>query len=88
MKKTIGIVGHGFAQSLLSGEFSKEMVNIYEENKEIFELSNSLMYDKPTKKQLNQNVVPVRTEPKYQNNEPCYCGSGLKYKKCCKNVSK
>ena len=27
---------------------------------------------------------PVRTEPKVGNNEPCSCGSGLKYKKCCK----
>jgi len=42
------------------------------------------MYDKPTKKQMNQVVVPVRTEPKYQNNESCPCGSGKKYKKCCK----
>lgn len=37
-----------------------------------------------TKKQMNQVVVPLRTEPKYQNNELCPCGSGLKYKKCCK----
>lgn len=37
-----------------------------------------------TKKQKSQVVVPVRTETKYQNNEPCHCGSGLKYKKCCK----
>lgn len=26
-----------------------------------------------------------RETPKVQNNEPCTCGSGLKYKKCCKN---
>jgi len=26
----------------------------------------------------------VRTEAKIGNNEPCPCGSGLKYKKCCK----
>lgn len=38
-----------------------------------------------TKKQMNEIVVPVRTEPKYQNNEPCPCGSGNKYKKCCKS---
>lgn len=88
MKKIIGIIGNSFTSSILSGELSKEMVNVYEENKDIFELSNNIMYDKPTKKQLNQIVVPVRTEPKYQNNEPCHCGSGLKYKKCCKNVSK
>jgi uncharacterized protein YchJ len=46
----------------------------------------SFMYDKPTKKQMNQVVFPIRTEPKYQNNEPCPCGSGNKYKKCCKKM--
>jgi len=29
------------------------------------------------------NVVPVRTEPKIGRNDPCPCGSGKKYKKCC-----
>lgn len=29
------------------------------------------------------NTVPVRTEPKIHRNEPCPCGSGKKYKKCC-----
>jgi len=38
-----------------------------------------------TKKQKSQIISPIRTEPKYQNNEPCICGSGNKYKKCCKN---
>ena len=28
---------------------------------------------------------PVRTELKIQRNEPCPCGSGKKYKKCCIN---
>lgn len=85
--KKIGIVGtHGFAQSLISGEFTKEAIEIYEENKKIFELADNLMFDKPTKKQMNQIVVPVRTEPKYQNNEHCPCGSGNKYKKCCKKM--
>ncbi|MBT7153787.1 MAG: SEC-C domain-containing protein, partial [Deltaproteobacteria bacterium] len=26
---------------------------------------------------------PVRTEPKIGRNQPCPCGSGKKYKKCC-----
>jgi len=30
---------------------------------------------------------PVRTEPKIGRNEPCPCGSGKKYKKCCMNKS-
>jgi uncharacterized protein YecA (UPF0149 family) len=28
-------------------------------------------------------VVPVRTSPKVGRNDPCICGSGKKYKKCC-----
>jgi hypothetical protein len=28
-------------------------------------------------------LEPVRTEPKIGRNEPCPCGSGKKYKKCC-----
>jgi len=27
--------------------------------------------------------VPIRTEPKIGRNEPCPCGSGKKFKKCC-----
>ncbi len=27
--------------------------------------------------------TPLSTEPKVGRNEPCPCGSGLKYKKCC-----
>jgi uncharacterized protein YchJ len=30
-----------------------------------------------------ENNVPVRLEPKPDRNEPCFCGSGKKYKKCC-----
>jgi SEC-C motif len=34
-------------------------------------------------KKLEPNYVPVRTEPKIGRNDPCTCGSGKKYKKCC-----
>lgn len=37
-----------------------------------------------SEKQRNIKHVPVRTTPKYSNNEPCPCESGKKYKKCCK----
>ena len=33
-------------------------------------------YDEPV-------IAPVRTEPKTGRNDPCPCGSGKKYKKCC-----
>jgi len=36
------------------------------------------LFDEP-----QQNFVPVRTEPKIGRNDPCPCGSGKKYKKCC-----
>jgi len=28
-------------------------------------------------------MMPVRTGPKIGRNDPCPCGSGKKYKKCC-----
>jgi len=27
--------------------------------------------------------IPIRGEPKIGRNDPCPCGSGLKFKKCC-----
>jgi len=35
---------------------------------------------------LGTRRTPQYTRPnrKIQNNEPCYCKSGVKYKKCCK----
>jgi uncharacterized protein YecA (UPF0149 family) len=30
-----------------------------------------------------RNTVPIIAEPKIGRNEPCPCGSGKKYKKCC-----
>ena len=30
-------------------------------------------------------VKPVRTENKVNRNDPCPCGSGRKFKKCCMN---
>lgn len=34
---------------------------------------------------LERKLTPTvqRTEKKIGRNEPCYCGSGKKYKKCC-----
>lgn len=40
----------------------------------------------PASKSARGTVVSARnskTHPKIQRNEPCPCGSGLKYKKCC-----
>ena len=98
MKKKIAIVGHGLVPSALSNQLlektSAESDKLMQQGNKTYMIEmqdeylfdRSDMYDKPTKKQMNQVVVPIRTEPKYQNNEPCPCGSGNKYKKCCKKV--
>ena len=31
----------------------------------------------------DKRLEPIRTEPKVGRNDPCTCGSGKKYKKCC-----
>jgi len=31
----------------------------------------------------NRNFIPLRKPKKVGRNEPCPCGSGMKYKKCC-----
>ncbi len=36
-----------------------------------------------TNKEKNATIQPVRSEIKTGRNEPCPCGSGKKYKKCC-----
>jgi uncharacterized protein YchJ len=50
-----------------------------EYNREIYKLINH--YAETNQK--NVKTVKVRTEPKIQRNQPCICGSNLKYKKCC-----
>jgi len=34
--------------------------------------------------QISKGAPFKRSARKTQNNEPCYCSSGIKYKKCCK----
>jgi hypothetical protein len=58
-------------------------------NPELFQGLEDMRYDHLSKRERNAVIEPVRTEPKYQRNEPCPCGKTddngkrLKYKKCC-----
>ena len=36
-------------------------------------------------KKYKSTILPIRTETKIGRNDPCPCGSGKKYKKCCYN---
>ena len=53
----------------------------------ISELSESALYDKPTPPKASSyfsaKPQPVVREPKIGRNDPCPCGGGKKYKKCC-----
>ena len=53
--------------------------------KELTELASNYRKNKEQKTFENgENVVPFKRDlPKIGRNEPCPCGSGLKYKKCC-----
>ena len=43
-----------------------------------------MMKDKRTREIFGLKLRPYEKEfPKIGRNEPCPCGSGLKYKKCC-----
>lgn len=65
----------------------EERTNVFKSEQRTFTITanNDHYATLDTKKQKSQVVSPIRTEPKYQNNEMCVCGSGVKYKKCCKN---
>lgn len=42
----------------------------------------NMLFDENT---IIENSVPVNELPKLGRNDPCFCGSGKKYKKCCLN---
>lgn len=56
------------------------------ENKEITAKTTPqvFVFNKEMRKMLGIRLEPyVRQKPKVQRNNPCPCGSGLKYKQCC-----
>lgn len=88
--KPMIIIGKaGFGHSMSCSNLSKQQIEIYDDYLPFVEPIQSFDYTgrgentflKPRK--ITGTIVPVRTEPKIKRNEPCICGSGLKYKKCC-----
>ena len=63
----------------------KEVTSIFEKNG--WKFTVGLEPDKPEDitalETLLNSPKPVKVEKKIGRNEPCPCGSGLKYKKCC-----
>lgn len=72
-------IGRHLAEALL-------MAQSFEEAQEmVYELTDphpQRSYGPAPKKQRGY-AAHIRTEPKILRNDPCPCGSGAKYKKCC-----
>ena len=66
----------------------RDILTINEHYKEITSTWASYNEDKSDSsfdfmKNFKPSTEPIRTEPKIGRNDPCPCGSGRKYKKCC-----
>lgn len=63
----------------------KEIISIFEENdwKYKIEVDPHKPEDITQLEQLRHPPKPKKFEQKVGRNEPCPCGSGKKYKKCC-----
>jgi glutaredoxin-related protein len=56
---------------------------IYEIYDELFDLSSNNFFGGFGDFDDFEEDLPIRAEPKIGRNDPCTCGSGKKYKKCC-----
>ena len=64
---------------------SEYLKGLTEEDLKIITEAESYQYSHLLKSEMEAKIEPVRTEPKIMRNNPCICGSGKKYKKCCIN---
>lgn len=62
--------------------FDELLDKVFDESEEDIDFED-IEYEKTNK--YDEEIKPIRNEPKIGRNEPCPCGSGKKYKKCCMN---
>ena len=90
LRQVIGLRSYGQRDPLI--EYKKEAFELFEN------LLNKLKLDFVTilinlkivheENEKKENIKPVKIDPKYigkkmSRNEPCFCGSGKKFKRCC-----
>ncbi len=93
LRQVIGLRSYGQRDPLI--EYKKEAFNLFENllEKLKFDFITILMNLKiveATSKQ-KESIKPRQIDPKYigkkmRRNEPCFCGSGKKYKHCCGSI--
>ncbi len=90
LRQVIGLRSYGQRDPLI--EYKKEAFDLFENllNKLKLDFIKILINLKvvQTPKENTSQIKPKKIDPKYigkkmSRNEPCFCGSGKKYKKCC-----
>ena len=90
LREVIGLRSYGQRDPLI--EYKKEAFDLFENllNKLKIDFVSILINLKlvENKTPKNKEIRPVKIDQKYigkemRRNEPCFCGSGKKYKKCC-----
>ena len=88
LRQVIGLRSYGQRDPLI--EYKKEAFHLFENllNKLKIDFVRSLINLKMIHDTAQENhqltvVDPKNNEKKVRRNEPCPCGSGKKYKKCC-----
>ena len=90
LRQVIGLRSYGQRDPLI--EYKKEAFELFSnlldklKSDFITVLMNLKVVDSSNEKK--ENIKPIKIDPKYvgkkmSRNEPCFCGSGKKYKKCC-----
>ena len=86
LRQVIGLRSYGQRDPLV--EYKKEAFELFEnlliklKTDLITILINLSIVQEPTESQ-ETNMVQNIPKKKMKRNEPCYCGSGKKYKHCC-----
>ncbi len=93
LRQVIGLRSYGQRDPLI--EYKKEAFTLFENllNKLKFDYITILMNLKvvETSKEKRENIQQKKLNPSYigkkmRRNEPCFCGSGKKYKHCCGSI--
>lgn len=81
----VSIIGKDVINSKMKNNFEQtfQFNNPYKDLAEIVDIAKLSGLPPLPKKYRDLKNVGVRTEPKIYRNDPCSCGSGKKYKKCC-----
>jgi preprotein translocase subunit SecA len=89
LRQVIGLRSYGQRDPLI--EYKKEAFNLFENLLEKLKtdlvtiLINLSIVEKPIENSepIQETKIPFTSGKKMKRNEPCFCGSGKKYKHCC-----